>query len=157
MHARDTFLSVYVAALGTHGTVSSVNNRTKKCKVTASGKEIMIPFTGLSEPLKGEGRSPLKNDSAKRSYTVDTGHVDMEVTPELKVIGKRVDPTIPVIERYLNDASMAGLNQVKIIHGIGTGRLAAAIRDFLKDHPLAREARKGDEEEGGEAVTIVKL
>jgi DNA mismatch repair protein MutS2 len=50
---------------------------------------------------------------------------------------------------------MSGLNQVKIIHGIGTGRLAAAIRDFLKDHPLVREARKGDEDEGGEAVTIV--
>jgi DNA mismatch repair protein MutS2 len=63
---------VYVAALGVHGTVSFVNNRTKKCKVTAGGKEIMIPFTGLSEPLKGEGRAPLKKDNTKRSYTVDT-------------------------------------------------------------------------------------
>jgi len=147
---------VYVAALGTHGTISSINNRTKKCKVTAGGKEIMIPFAGLSEPLKGEGIFPLEKDG-KRSYTVDTGHVDMEVPTELNVIGKRIDPTIPVIERYLNDASMSGLNQVKIIHGIGTGRLAAAIRDFLKDHPLVREARKGNEEEGGEAVTIVLL
>jgi DNA mismatch repair protein MutS2 len=116
----------------------------------------MIPFTGLSQPLKGKGGT-LKRKSAERSYTVDTGHVDINVMPELKVIGMRIDPTLPVIERYLNDASMAGLSQVKIIHGIGTGRLAAAIRDFLKDHPLVREARKGDEEEGGEAVTIVKL
>ena len=150
-------LRVYVAALGTHGTVSSVNNRAKKCKVNANGIEIMIPFAGLSEPLKGEGRGPLKKDKDKRSYTVDTGHVDMEVAPELNVIGKRIDPTIPVIERYLNDACMSGLGQVRIIHGIGTGRLAAAIRDFLKDHPLVKVARKGNEEEGGEAVTIVKL
>lgn len=144
---------VYVAALGTHGTVSFIDNRAKKCKVDADGKEIMISFADLSEPLKGEGR--LKKDKAERSYSVDTGHVDMEVPPELNVIGKRIDPTISVIERYLNDVCMSGLGHVKIIHGIGTGRLAAAIRDFLKDHPLVREARKGNQEEGGEAVTIV--
>jgi DNA mismatch repair protein MutS2 len=149
-------LRVYVAALGIHGTISSVDNRAGKCTVTSDGKDIMVPFAGLSQPLKGKGGT-LKKERAERSYTVDTGNVDINVMPELKVIGMRIDPTLPVIERYLNDASMAGLNQVKIIHGIGTGRLAAAIRDYLKDHPLVREARKGDEEEGREAVTIVKL
>ncbi|MDH4028796.1 MAG: Smr/MutS family protein [Nitrospirota bacterium] len=49
------------------------------------------------------------------------------------------------------------MDHVKIIHGIGTGTLSAAIREFLKDHPLVREWRRGDEDEGGEAVTMVFL
>jgi DNA mismatch repair protein MutS2 len=47
--------------------------------------------------------------------------------------------------------------RVKIIHGIGTGRLSRAISDYLKDHPLVERSRKGEEREGGEAVTIVYL
>jgi len=83
--------------------------------------------------------------------------VDVNVPDELNVVGQRVDPALSVIERYLNDASMADIDHVKIIHGIGTGTLFAAIREFLKDHPLVREWRKGDEDEGGEAVTMVFL
>jgi DNA mismatch repair protein MutS2 len=78
-------------------------------------------------------------------------------TNELNVIGKRVDPSLSLIERFLNDVSLSGIKQVKIIHGIGTGVLASAIRDFLEDHPLVESWRNGDEYEGGEAVTIVFL
>jgi DNA mismatch repair protein MutS2 len=52
---------------------------------------------------------------------------------------------------------MAGLKQVKIIHGIGAGILAGAIREYLRDHPLVESFRKGSEDEGGEAVTVVLL
>jgi DNA mismatch repair protein MutS2 len=144
---------VYISVLGTHGTVSSVNKKIKKYKVVADGKEIMVPFGGLSEPVDGGGQA-VKD---KQTYTVDTGHIDMDVPNELNVIGKRVDPALSMIERYLNDASMSGLDQVRIIHGIGTGKLSSAIRDFLKDHPLVRDSRTGNEDEGGEAVTIAQL
>jgi len=49
------------------------------------------------------------------------------------------------------------LKRVKIIHGIGTGRLSRAIRDYLKEHPLVESSAKGDEGEGGGAVTVVFL
>ena len=52
---------------------------------------------------------------------------------------------------------MAGHKEVKIIHGIGEGILAAAIGEFLEDHPLVESFRRGNEDEGGEAVTMVLL
>ncbi len=82
---------------------------------------------------------------------------DINLQGELNVIGQRVDPAISLIERYLNDASLSDLEQVKIIHGIGAGKLSRAIRDYLEDHPLVEKLRKGNEDEGGEAVTVVYL
>ncbi|MCK5504721.1 MAG: Smr/MutS family protein [Thermodesulfovibrionia bacterium] len=124
-----------------------------------SGKEITISINDLYEPIAEiigqrsdehviSGRSELQ-------YAPSSG--DIEIPDELNVIGLRVDPAVSGIERYLNDASLANVGQIKIIHGIGTGRLSRAIRDYLKDHPLVESLRKGNEDEGGEAVTIVYL
>ncbi len=150
---------VFIKTLETNGVVHSVNERTRKCKVLVSGKEITISINDLYEPIAEiigqrsdehviSGRSELQ-------YAPSSG--DIEIPDELNVIGLRVDPAVSGIERYLNDASLANVGQVKIIHGIGTGRLSRAIRDYLKDHPLVESLRKGNEDEGGEAVTIVYL
>ncbi len=148
---------VFVNTLRRHGIVLSVNEKARRCKVLVEGKEIVISITELSEPATdlAEHRTPPETRRGERPFAPASEYINL--SGELKVVGQRVDPALSLIERYLNDASVAGIKQIKIIHGIGTGILSRAIRDYLKDHPLVESFRKGNEEEGGEAVTVVLL
>jgi DNA mismatch repair protein MutS2 len=71
--------------------------------------------------------------------------------------GSTVDETLQRLDRYLDQAMRAGLPQVRIIHGKGTGTLRRAVRQFLADHPLVSDYQAADHREGGEGVTIAHL
>ncbi len=148
---------VCVNALGKNGVVQTVNEKAGRCQVLVEGKEIIVPFAELSEPSADISPKPVRDEILReeRPFTRTSEHIYFP--PELNVIGQRVDPALSMIEHYLNDASLAEAKQVKIIHGIGTGILARAIREYLRDHPLVESFRKGNEEEGGEAVTVAVL
>ncbi len=76
---------------------------------------------------------------------------------ELDLRGTRVEDAVNQVDNYLDAAYMAGLPFVRIIHGKGTGALRKAIREALHDHPLVSSYERGDEKEGGDGVTVVKL
>ena len=61
------------------------------------------------------------------------------------------------VKGYLNEATLANLSEVQIIHGIGTGTVRQIVRDFLAGHPLVRSFRTGNKEEGGDGVTVASL
>jgi DNA mismatch repair protein MutS2 len=146
---------VFINNFGTHGTVQSVNKKNRKCSVMVSGKEITIPVSGLSEAEGDAGEG--NKDRAKRTVPFPVISEEINLEGEINVIGQRVDPALSIIERYLNDAAIAGLNRIRIIHGIGEGILSRAIKDYLGGHPLVESSREGTEEEGGGAVTVVFL
>ena len=79
------------------------------------------------------------------------------VASSLDLRGARVDEALDALGRYLDDASLAGLDQVLIIHGLGTGALRDAVREMAGGHPLVRSFRAGERGEGGDGATIVKL
>jgi DNA mismatch repair protein MutS2 len=79
------------------------------------------------------------------------------VASSLDLRGARVDEALDALSRYLDDASLAGLDQVLVIHGMGTGALRDAVRDMAGSHPLVRSFRAGERGEGGDGATIVKL
>ena len=76
---------------------------------------------------------------------------------ELDLHSLTTDEALIILNRYLNDALMAGLYQVRIVHGKGTGTLRDFIRGELHRHPLVRSFRSGEKGEGGTGVTIVQL
>ncbi len=77
---------------------------------------------------------------------------------ELNLIGERVEKAIGLLDRFINDASLCGVNQIRVVHGYGTGALRKGIWDFLGSHPLVEGFRPEDETGGeGGAVTIVRL
>ncbi|HET7026057.1 MAG TPA: endonuclease MutS2 [Candidatus Limnocylindrales bacterium] len=79
------------------------------------------------------------------------------VASSLDLRGARVEEALEALDRYLDDASLAGLSKVVIVHGVGTGALRDAVRGTAAGHPLVRSARAGERGEGGEGATIVEL
>ena len=94
----------------------------------------------------------LKSASTHKEYTNIT-----PVKNEIRLRHLTVDEALLKLDQYLNDAFMAGLYQVKVIHGKGTGTLRQAVSQRLARHPLVNSYRAGDYGEGGEGVTIVEL
>ncbi|MBQ9886428.1 MAG: endonuclease MutS2 [Lachnospiraceae bacterium] len=83
---------------------------------------------------------------AGKSYTI---------SPEINLIGMTTDEAMPVLDKYLDDAYLAHLSQVRIIHGRGTGTLKNAVHRMLKKMPHIEEYRLGVFGEGDSGVTIV--
>jgi DNA mismatch repair protein MutS2 len=70
-----------------------------------------------------------------------------------KTAGEALEEVVAVLDR----AALAGAPLVRVIHGHGTGRLKAAVRDYLGRSPYVKEFRSGDRSEGGDGVTVVRL
>ncbi len=79
------------------------------------------------------------------------------VTDEVHLRKLTVDEALLKLDKYLNDAFMAGFYQVRVIHGKGTGTLRQVVRKELARHPLVKSYRPGEYGEGGAGVTIVTL
>ena len=79
------------------------------------------------------------------------------VASSLDLRGARVEEALEALDRYLDDAGLAGLNKVMIIHGLGTGALRDAVRADAANHPLVRSLRPGERGEGGDGATILEL
>ena len=76
------------------------------------------------------------------------------LAPELHLRGATLSEAVPAVEKYLDEASLQGLPRVRLIHGIGSGRLRAGIAAVLERHPLVRRFQAGD---AGGGVTVVEL
>jgi DNA mismatch repair protein MutS2 len=76
---------------------------------------------------------------------------------QLDLRGARAEEALAVLDRYLNDAAVAGVERLRIVHGKGTGALRAAVRAALAQHPLVREQEPAGASEGGDGATIVRL
>jgi DNA mismatch repair protein MutS2 len=76
---------------------------------------------------------------------------------QLDLRGARAEEALAVLDRYLNDAAVAGIERLRIVHGKGTGALRVAVREALAKHPLVRAHESAGPSEGGDGATIVKL
>ncbi|GEL09045.1 endonuclease MutS2 [Salisediminibacterium halotolerans] len=82
---------------------------------------------------------------------------DAHVKTELDLRGERYESAIMEVEKYLDDAVLAGYHQVSIIHGKGTGALRKGVQEYLQNHKNVQETRMGTQGEGGSGVTVVVL
>jgi DNA mismatch repair protein MutS2 len=79
------------------------------------------------------------------------------VAPELLLLGRTTDEARDLVEQYLDDAFVAGLASVRVVHGKGTGALRRAVRALLESHPLVESFRDGEPSEGGAGATVAAL
>ncbi len=100
----------------------------------------------------GAGRS-----AADRDRSGPGGETGRAIPGELMLIGRTTDEACGLVEKYLDDAFMAGLPRVRLVHGKGTGALRKAVRGLLADHPLVESFRDGEPVEGGTGATVAAL
>ncbi len=144
--------SVHIGTLGCTGVVLSLDSRHAKARVRAGRMEVDVPLTDLSRPDSAAGQR-VKNTVAA-PWKIDIVESEQH---ELKLIGKRVEEALVELEPFLNHAAAAGLREVRIIHGFGTGRLRDAVREELERHPLVAGFRPGEPHEGRDGATVVAL
>lgn len=120
-----------------------------EAEVSVAGKRLRCAAADLAPAAGGEERR------ARRAAVEEPPRPDCP--RQLDLIGERVEPALAAVDEYLDRAARAGLPEVRLIHGHGTGRLRQALREHLRGHPLATGWRPGDESEGGNGATLVAL
>ena len=108
--------------------------------------------TSAERGANGAGRSAPTRTSAE--LRVERAR---SVASSLDLRGARVDEALEALDRYLDDAGLAGLDKALIIHGMGTGALRDAVRSTASSHPLVKSMRPGQRGEGGDGATIVEF
>ncbi|MBQ8391847.1 MAG: endonuclease MutS2 [Clostridia bacterium] len=104
--------------------------------------------------------APGKEETKKKnsqSYIVGESRAYSDIKMELDLRGETVEDALLLVDKYLDDAALAHLESVTIIHGKGTGALRSAIGDMLRHHPHARSFRPGKYGEGEAGVTVVEI
>jgi DNA mismatch repair protein MutS2 len=134
-------------ALGWQGVVERLDRG--KAEVSVHGKRLRCPVEDLIVTEALGDASPSKVST--------TGPAVDPVSPELHLIGKRVEEALTLLDSYLDQALLTADGDLRIVHGHGTGRLKRAVREHLRRHPAAASARPGREDEGGDGATIVSL
>ena len=79
------------------------------------------------------------------------------VAEEINVIGCTVEEATERVDKFLDEAALAGKPRVRIIHGHGTGALRRGLAAFLSEHPQVDKIHEADRERGGAAVTVVEM
>jgi DNA mismatch repair protein MutS2 len=147
--------SVFVTSLGLRGTVSTLPN--------AKG-DLLVQMGALSSQVNISDLEAIEDTEkpveVKRSRT-QTGKIRISksssIRPEINLIGKTVDEALFELDKYLDDAYIAHLPQVTVIHGRGTGALRNAVHDFLKKSRYVKSYRVGGHHEGNTGATIVEF
>ena len=76
---------------------------------------------------------------------------------ELNLIGKKTDEAVDLVDKFLDEAFLNGISEVRIIHGHGTGALRKAIAELLADHPHVARFAAAPQDQGGSGATVVEL
>jgi DNA mismatch repair protein MutS2 len=146
--AGDT---VWLKEAGVSATVLSVSDERGLVEVHTGKVKMTLRLDSVEKRIPSTGA--VKRGSALITRKLSKSRVSLE----LDLRGKRADEVEPALEDYLNEASLCGLSQVRIIHGIATGTVRQIVREILTSHPLVTSFRPGERGEGGDGVTIVNM
>jgi len=149
-------MHVKVLTMNVIGTVSQIHKNKNQVTVLVGSLSTKMDIKNLAI-LKGY-KDPAETSSKPKSAG-GSGKIKMSksssVSSEINLLGYTVDEAIAVLDKYLDDAYIARIPQVRIVHGKGTGALRSGITSYLHGVPYIKEFRLGQIGEGAEGVTIV--
>ncbi len=152
--------SVRVHSLNLNGIVHSLPDAKGNLFVQMGilRSSVNIKDLSLIEENAGLTKGSSKHGASKGSFTRTSGLGKAAVIhPELNLIGKKVDEAIAELDKYLDNAYLAHLDSVRIVHGKGTGALRNAVNDYLKRQSYVKSFRAGVFGEGDAGVTVVEF
>ena len=147
-------LEVFVKTLGKNGIVLSHVSKSNEVQVQIGIMKMNINIKNLEKSKKDISS---KTDNTIKTSTYTSISKSRTAKTEINVIGLTVDEAIFVVDKFLDDSSLAKLQTVRIVHGKGTGKLKNGIHQFLKNHPHISSYRMGTFGEGEMGVTVVEL
>jgi DNA mismatch repair protein MutS2 len=146
---------VHVASVRLDGEVLSVDPDAGEAEVQVGGFRMTVD---LRELRRGKGKAG--NEREARPVPAAPPRLpspSRDVSMQLDMRGMRANEIEALVDRYLNDAYLSNLNEVRLVHGKGTGTLRKIVRDVLATHPLVTSYAPGIDGEGGDGVTIARL
>lgn len=117
--------------------------------------EVLIRNIRFTVPLNTLERKQSVQETLPKG--VHVVYAEKNVEPELNLIGQTVDEALSAADKYLDDAVLGQLPQVRLIHGHGTGKLKRALEEMLTSHPHVRGFHPESPQRGGTGVTVVEL
>ena len=146
---------------GWEGRIAAIDRGGRRATLEVGGMRISVDPGDLTAAFDdgspAAGRSQPEPPAAASSAAALRLERARTVASSLDLRGARVDEAVEALARYLDDASLAGMGSVTVIHGSGTGALRDAVRAQAAEHPLVRTVRPGGRGEGGDGATIVEL
>lgn len=136
--------------------IRSLNQRGTLAALPEGGKaQVYLGKLRTEFPLSDI--EPLQEAPKPVVHPVKKPRPPAPVPLELDLHGKRVEEAQPLLEKYIDDAILAGYDSVRIMHGRGTGALRKMVHAYLSQHPQVRSFHFASPNEGGEGVTIVRF
>lgn len=143
---------VHLRLLDRDATVVAVDQARQKVRVRAGSIELEVPLHGLTQASAAPAATKRPAQAAIRmAQTVASA------SSELNLIGKRVDEALTLLEAFVDQAVLAGEREIRVVHGLGSGVLQQAVREFLGRHPQVATWRSGAPHEGRDGATIAEL
>ncbi|HWP44334.1 MAG TPA: Smr/MutS family protein, partial [Blastocatellia bacterium] len=145
---------VRIISLDREGTVESIDDGTYTVLVGS------LRFRARREELRlVKSASP---QASKRARDLPRGvsaeiEVDESFSPELNIIGSTVDEATGRVDKFLDEAYLAGVESVRIVHGHGKGALRRAVSELLSGHPHVESFQAAPSNQGGQGATLVRL
>lgn len=151
---------VKVLSMNLNGTVSSLPNAKGDLYVQMGILRSLVNLSDLELLHEESVSSPSVNSSSRKKGSGSSStrmSKSFAISPEVNLIGMTTDEAIPQLDKYLDDAYLAHLPQVRVVHGRGTGALKNAVHKHLKNLKYVKEFRLGVFGEGDSGVTIVSF
>jgi DNA mismatch repair protein MutS2 len=135
---------------GVVATVLSDEDETGYIVISSGSLRVRVPRGQLSPPKNIGKVSPDLHSHVAIPSPENVG-------TEIDVRGMQVDEALEAVDKYVNDALLAGLREVRIVHGVGTGTLRSSLMPFLKQHPLVEVVLPGGLHQKNPGATMVKI
>ena len=149
-------MEVFVTTLEKEGIVISTHvSKSNEVQVQVGNLKTNVKISDLAMPKRSTSTQKNKKDNNNSSYTSISK--SRTAKTEINVIGLNVEEAVFVVDKFLDDCSLAKLQTVRIVHGKGTGKLREGIHKFLKKHPHVKSYRIGTYGEGEMGVTVVEI
>jgi len=132
---------------GSRGVLRSIKKN--QATIECDGMTLRVPL----DSLKRSGNIPKK--TTKTRITISKQNANSTVVLDLH--GQRGEEAVENLDKFISDALINGYEELHIYHGIGTGKLAYAVREFLKTHPSVESFSDAPPNQGGFGATLVKL
>ena len=147
--------TVKVLSMNLTGTVHSLPDTKGNLMVQMGILSSKVHISDLE--IVDEKPAYLKKTASRTSKGKVKMGKSLSVSPEINLLGKTVDEAVAELDKYLDDASLAHLTSVRVVHGKGTGALRAGIHQYLKRQKHVKSYRLGAFGEGDAGVTIIEL